>query len=97
MFVRVIEQWHDYSPKTYIIDPSKLNSNNYVEKKIIEALASTDDDDKYEVGVYIHAEDCPDDVDNEELMMSNHPRVDNDEAEPGQIANRVLWLTIQFE
>lgn len=91
--IRVIEQFHDYEPKTYYIDPSLLREDNFVENKIKEAIAK--DPAAKEVDVYLHRNSCP----NEDLEggLGSHARVDADDVEPGTIANQVIWLTIRFE
>ena len=87
--IQVIEQYHDYEPTNYYIDPIKLNPDNYVDLKIIEGLKKK----SKKVRVFIDAHHWEDDP-----KFKEEPGVSGKARTKGKpIEERTIWLTIDFD
>lgn len=91
--IRVVEQYHDYQPRSYYIDPEKLNSDNYVDSEVLKALKKKGN--QVHVGIDAH-------------NWETDPKFNAKKyGEPGiseaakvteqTIEDRLIWLTIAFD
>lgn len=88
--IRVVEKCHDYQPSSYYIDPEKLDPENYIDAEIAKALKIK----SKEVRVRIDASNQEDDP----RFKGSDPEISaNAVVTKGEIEDRLVWLTIDFD